>query len=275
MNLINRILNNFRADLDLLLCNGLTVENKIRFIFGKYYSILLDKRSTYYFGYNFKYDMRMGPLLLEFYPSEFQWFSKYINFKHIKTILVIGENVGQTGFTMKVFCPHLDIYSFEPNTKAFEKLKINAKNFSNWKVYNFAIGEKSGKKDLYYTENSTVGGSFYKELANEFQPDIKTRKTSVPVTDLSASSLKKLKIPGKFDLVLIDVEGAELEVIKSLKNIQFNYLIVEVALKSKRDNTKSKVEETIKKYLNKKADLLAFETVGNLGVVANCIYKIN
>lgn len=274
MNFFSRLFNNLQADILYLSCGDITIFERAFFIINKYFSILLNKRNIKYFGYNFEYDTRIAPLILQFYPCEISLLHKYINFNKVNTVLDVGANIGQTGFTMKALFPHIKIFSFEPNRLPFLKLNKNSSYFSNWKVYNYAIGKKNQSKTLYFTEDSTIGGSFIKEIAGEFLKKGKTKKIKVSVVNLNKKIIKKLSLPTKFDLVKIDVEGSELEVLASLNRIDFRYLIIEVPIKSQREVSTGKIDQVISKKLKKKAKLLHIEPVGNLGIVANAIYQL-
>jgi FkbM family methyltransferase len=193
----------------------------------------------------------------------------------MNTVLDIGANVGQFAFTAKLFFPHLKIYSFEPNSQVFLKLKKNASSFKDWQTYKYALGERNMTKAFYYPEGATLGGSFFKEIAGEFLKDYKIKKISVPVIKLDMKMARKLVIPLKVDLVKIDVEGAELEVLESLKRIDFKYLIIEIPVTSKRDASLEKISAVIKNKFKKKARLLHVYSVGNKAYVANAIYRLS
>lgn len=274
MILLNRVLNNIKEDLDFLSLDTISSSCKLNFLVGKYLSILLDKRNLNYLGYEFNYDTRLAPVILEFYPDEIMKMSKYIAFDKINTVYDVGANVGQWGFTLKYFYPHLKVYSFEPNRLSFSKLKKNSRHFPDWYLFNFGIGKKSEFKTLYYTEESTVGGSFLKDIATEFDSPEDLIKKRARIVKLSKNALKKYKLPNQIDLLKIDVEGVELDVLESLKDVNFKYLIIEVPLKSKRKASVDKIKKIIKKVFRKNARLLSVEPIGNLGIVANAVFKI-
>lgn len=275
MIIFKKIIFSLRADFNFIFFNKTSLLNRIFFIFNKYYSVFFNKRVVRYLGYDFFYDTRLSPQILQFYPNEICKLDKYVNFNKLNIILDVGANVGQWAFTAKYLFPHLKIYSFEPNIIPFLKLKKNASEFRNWKVFNYAIGRKPQIKPLYYAKNSTVGGSFYKEITGEFSSSESLKQIMAVVVYLNKLKLKQFKIPLKIDLVKIDVEGAELDVLESLIRLDFKYLVVEVPVKSKREVNIEKITDVIKSKLNKKANLLHLEPVGNLGIVADAIFELN
>lgn len=275
MSVLTRLSSSFQADFSLVLCKKVTPVQKLCFVIEKYLSILMNKRNINYLGRSFSYDTRITPQILEFYPQEITELDKYIDFSKSKTVLDIGANVGQWAFTVKAFFPELRIYSFEPNPVPYRKLEANAQTVKNWNVFNKAVGKKNQKKPLYYTDDSTVGGSFYRNVTKEFIKGTKVRKIITQVVNLDPEEILKMKLPKVFDVVKIDVEGMELEVLKSINSIKFKYLIIEIPIKGKRNITPENIEEVIRQNFKKEAKLLYIQPVGNLKIVANAIYKLN
>jgi FkbM family methyltransferase len=274
MQIARKILNNVKADLNLLFCRKLTVWQRVNFIFSKYFCVFLDKRNINYLGKRFYYDTRLAPVILQFYPEEIVTLAKYINFNKVKIVYDVGANIGQWAYTVKSFFPETRVYSFEPNRVPFEKLMKNVIAFDDWKAFNFGIGKKTEKKPLYFADNSTVGGSFQKDVAGEFLGDAKMKKTQAVIEKLDSLTRKKYDLPEKIDLLKIDVEGTELEVLESLRDLKFNYLVIEVPIKSIRSASTAKIDEIIYKTFKKKPNLLAIEPIGDMGIVANAIYEI-
>jgi FkbM family methyltransferase len=72
----------------------------------------------------------------------------------IDVILDIGANIGQYGGEMRNMGFKGEILSFEPMKEAFDKLKKNAENDPNWKVFNYSIGERDGHTFINIAKNS-------------------------------------------------------------------------------------------------------------------------
>ena len=100
------------------------------------------------------------------------------------------------------------VYSFEPDPIRFEALvdAIKINKLQNVKAFQLAVSDSCKKKCLHLT-NTSSGASFSSNVKGEADIEIET-------IDLD-SFLNTTDI----DIVKIDVEGAELEVLLSMKNI--------------------------------------------------------
>ena len=213
--------------------DNISFGDKFSFLVDKYKSICSNCRSINYLGITFYYDNRFVPSVLELFPMEISTIDKQVDFKSIKTVLDVGANIGQFSFTLKRFFPNIKVYCFEPNPEPFEILK---KNLKKEKLFNYGLGIV-GKRDFNYNKNNSAEGNLYGN--GEI-------KIEVNIVDIN-----KLNIIKEFDLVKIDVEGAELEVIDSLKDIKFKYLYIECV------DGKNMVEIT-NKLKDRNPELLSF-----------------
>ena len=131
--------------------------------------------------------------------------------------LVLADLVGKNG----------KVYSFEAEPNNYEVLGMN-KNLNDYNqiiAYNKAISEKTGVLKLYYSKDNNQGGHstiFMEEYLTKNYVEIEALNL-----DLFADN-EKLK---NINLIKIDVEGAEMEVLKGFPNIMKNFkplLIVEM-----------------------------------------------
>lgn len=161
------------------------------------------------FFFNFKIRGFNPESLLFLYEEIF--LSKDYNFKTDSTSPVIidcGSNIGVSILFFKMIYPRSIIHAFEPNPKSFELLKYNIENNNLKDVYlnRTAVSEKDGFINLFSSDLSY--GSLTTSInSNRGGEDLIT----VPSIKLS-NYIKKLKI----DLIKIDVEGAEVMIIKDL-----------------------------------------------------------
>ena len=146
---------------------------------------------------------------------------KYVlkNCKNAKPVIFdVGANKGQYLSMMlqqisSKYQP--DIHCFEPQQKAFEKLKEVAKNQNHITLNNFALGSSKGEIDLYNDNAESEYGSLYP--ADYFQHDIKLSNKERIRIDTLDNYCQERNIE-KIDFLKIDVEGHEVEVLKGAEN---------------------------------------------------------
>lgn len=142
------------------------------------------------------------------------------------TVLDIGANIGEYSIEVYRQSPSSKIYAFEPSKSAFKKLKTNV-NFSP-SIYpiNLALGSENKIIKLF----ADFKGS---KMASLYNRDLKNNGIKFSVHESAKmvtldSWLEKQKIFP--DLIKIDVEGAELEVLRGatktlreVKAVQFEF----------------------------------------------------
>src|SRR5665647_1456410 len=94
------------------------------------------------------FDIRRFPV------SDQRMLLKYLKDNNVNVCFDVGANTGQyakllrsTGFKGKIF-------SFEPQTKAFEQLSKGAIGDSQWQVFNIGLGNTDGKSIINISKNS-------------------------------------------------------------------------------------------------------------------------
>jgi FkbM family methyltransferase len=148
----------------------------------------------------------------------------YKVFNQQKGILIYcGVNEGES--LAKLFFKYKKCYCFEPNTYIFQNLKKRF-NFKNVNLYNKGVADKNKKMQLniYESTNHDANASFG-ILTNKKV----IRKQSIEVVNLY--TFIKLKKINKINKLILDVEGYDFIIIKSLKsflpfieNIQHEYI---------------------------------------------------
>lgn len=271
---IRKLAINLKLDFIFLTTSKISFLNKTSYLFRKYYSILLNKRKINYLGDYFEYDNLFVPAILQGYPKEIISLDKKINLKKITSCLDIGANIGQFSYTLKKFFPEIQIYSFEPIDLVFKILKNNTSYFNKIRVYNLAIGDRDGISSFYFSPEASAEGSFIKDNLNQNYVRKNIKKIKVKTVNLSKKNMNFLKIPSNLDLIKIDVEGFESEVLRSLKNIKFKYLYIEVSTSKRKGASVKDVERILKKDLKRDAKLIYFDLPEKSSPAANALFEI-
>lgn len=271
---IKKALLNFTWDKDFLMCPRLSLPHKMAYLFRKYYSIIAKANHILFLSNSFFYDNRFVPALLETYPKEIILLDQVIGLNSIHTVLDVGANIGQWAYTLKYFFPHLSVYSFEPNTEIFSLLKMNAGPFRDWHLYNYALGNKREKRLFYYCPSASAEGSFFE--ANLYQNYLRNDAKSISVSVIKPTKplLHALNIPLEIDLVKIDVEGAEMEALKSLKDIRFKYLAIEVSVHRQGGGSLEKIRDFIEDEWGIPTQLLYYDSPDSNAPCGSAIFLL-
>jgi FkbM family methyltransferase len=149
-------------------------------------------------------------ILLKSKEKSEYFFPKQIN---PKVILDIGGNIGIASIYLASIFPEAAIYTFEPLHDNFKILKKNTQQYTNIKIFNIGLGSKNGNFKVYLSDNpdNFGGASFYPEIGgNKDESYIKCEVKNINEV------LKELKL-NSIDLIKIDTEGAEYDILYTLK----------------------------------------------------------
>ena len=162
--------------------------------------------------------------------------NRIINFikpYRIKYYIDVGAHKGEfLSYILKL--KYFKIYCFEPQKKAFDKLKIKAKN-KRINVYNFGLGHKNQYLNFHVNKLSSTStfskykNTIYLKFKNYLLNSSKNYLSRYPVKIKKLDNvLKNEKIKDSF--LKIDVEGFELNVLKGAKKLiskQVKLILVE------------------------------------------------
>lgn len=123
---------------------------------------------------------------------------------------------------------HGKIISFEPNPHAFEILSSKTSNYTNIQVHNIALNDHSGIAPFYLCYGSTGKDKVFEHASSLLEPS-KNMKVHYqgPVINVDCVLLDQWCLENKvdhIDLLKLDIQGAELQVLRSspeiLKNVK-------------------------------------------------------
>jgi len=156
---------------------------------------------------------------------------KYFNSRKskIKVVVDVGSNLGSyIKFLLKTF-NDVKIYSIEPNIELLNKQKKMFKNFSNISYHQYAITNRSGKKN-FYLRNINSHSSLDE---NHPEREINDVVNVIQVNTLTLEDFMNLNKIEKIDLLKVDTEGNEVKILESmsnlLKNGKITYLKIEIS----------------------------------------------
>ncbi len=168
----------------------------------------------------------------DFYSSGEIYFLRKVCKEKPKICLDIGANVGNYSSYL-LENSSAKIIAFEPMPKTFNELIKIKKNYSDrFFIYNYGLGKKKTKKNLYFDKNNLQWANFNPEV-NKIKYLKYNKKKIMCSLDTLDNFIKKNKklINSKIDLIKIDTEGFELEVLKgaekTIKKLKPKYIQLE------------------------------------------------
>jgi len=137
----------------------------------------------------------------------------------------VGSNHGEFIDFFRTF-RYNDIYAFELNPVTAEKLKIRYKEHSHIIIENYAVCDKDGEID-FYDGGEKTDDACHNILGHNMQFE-NTKKLGTVKSIKLDSYFNEIKI----NMMKIDVEGAELRVLKGMQNSikNIDYILIECHL---------------------------------------------
>lgn len=158
--------------------------------------------------------------MIEGRHSKIRVFRALFKENHNLILFDVGANVGQFALDMMNADFKGEIHSFEPVSEFFFKLEQNSKRYKNWKVWNFALGQRHAMSEIFVSANDGLSSSLLamKDLhAVNFPMSAAIRKELICIRTLADFLDENTQITGPIFLK-IDVQGFEMEVLKGLKD---------------------------------------------------------
>lgn len=154
-------------------------------------------------------------------------FSSHLNKKaeDIKTIVIVGAYWGVEIGEMLNKYPNSTIYAFEAYPMHFDVLRNNYKDISRVKVFNKCVCNKTGITNFF--ELSVPGSGSIREFqGDKFGHEFKIKEI-LPIPSTRLCDVEELK-DREIDLLWVDVQGAEIEVLKGADLTKCNAMFLEI-----------------------------------------------
>jgi len=153
-----------------------------------------------------------------YFPSQI---AKILTTFDVKYVIDIGANEGQYASEIRRLGYKHSIYSVEPLTEAHNKLLKNSRSDCNWHAIDrCAVGSKTEKAEINVSSNSVSSSLLILEPDHLEACASSQIIGTEPVDIMSADDLvKKLDIKLKDTFIKLDVQGYELNVLKSFSRI--------------------------------------------------------
>jgi len=177
---------------------------------------------TYYYPQDNAYDIIQKDIEENFHTSIQK------SREDVKTIVVVGAYHGYEISRLLNNYPSCIIHAFEAVPKHFAVLSNNYANNPRVKLYNLALSDEEGEIDFYELGNGGEGsGSLLKFKGHELGHHFNISE----VLKLPCSTLRKILPDLAIDLLWIDVQGAELKVLKGANLADCKALFLEIHTK--------------------------------------------
>lgn len=151
------------------------------------------------------------------------------------TIIEAGAFTGKDSKRLAQTWPNGTIHSFEPDPVIFAQLKKETKDIANIHCYPLALAEKNGTATFWPSQHPkkpdrpSQAGSLLEPKERLTWSNI-TFKQSIEVKTITLTAWAKQHNISDIDLLWLDLQGAELPVLKASKDLlqKVSYILTEV-----------------------------------------------
>ena len=143
--------------------------------------------------------------------------------KKINNIIDCGANEGLYTDSLISFFPNANYFLVEPNKKLFSALSKKYSDFNNIKIFEYALSDQNEEVDFFETGYHGLS-SLYNRKHEPRNEEILEFKSN---TKVKAVKFESLNITEPIDFLKIDVEGAELKVLKGFEDKIRNVSVIQ------------------------------------------------
>jgi len=133
-------------------------------------------------------------------------------------IFEIGVGEYWQSRTLKYINTDNECWLFEPHPIFYKNIYDKLKEHKNFKVFNYALGDCDKEVDLCLAEDA----SFIKDIKAPFA----NKQNALNTTRIQVKDINRFD-PGDIDVILLDVEGAEFDILKNMKS-RPKHIVVEM-----------------------------------------------
>lgn len=145
--------------------------------------------------------------------------------ENIKNIVIVGAYHGDEIYRLLQYYPNCTIYAFEAVKKHFEVLRFRFGNHPRVVLYNKAVSDVCEDTQFYELGNGGEGsGSLLRFTGHELGHHFIIKE----IFKIRTTTLKEEFNDLKIDLLWVDVQGAELKVLKGTNLINCESLFLEI-----------------------------------------------
>lgn len=263
-------------EFDFLVSGGGSLSQRLGYAIRKYACMARNGREIRYQGSTFHFDNRLAPAVFQVYPFELQKLAHIIPVKNDWKILDVGANLGQFAVCFLHAFPDVQITSFEPNPYAYQYLEKNHDahgKSAQWKIIPQGIGARDELVTFYFVEGKSAQGSVFEDNATTGLQG-SAKEIQVQLCSLTTENCTKLKMPMEFDLIKIDVEGAELAVLEGCLDVQCEYLLVEVSMNRTGASSRASVVKLIESTFGRTAQEIWNSGASGQGTSIDLLFKM-
>ena len=150
--------------------------------------------------------------------------SKILNLQPISLVVDVGANSGQWAKRIRRDGYQGEIWSFEPTNK-FSELQNNSSADKKWKVFNLALGDEKGQREMFLSSNDGLSSSLLEPSGiRDHHPSIDFHARQVVAVSTLDTQLELNESPF---YLKVDTQGGEELVLNGAQKVLNRCLAIE------------------------------------------------